>query len=197
MYWSLTVRWVEWRFGDSSPQFEKTRLGHLGAQDHTPLFSYAVRTAIRRVSIGPDDVLVDVGCGSGRIINWWLHSGFRNRIVGIELDPDIAARTKQRLARFRNVEIRTGDAVALTPPEASVCFLYNPFDEQVLQRWHDAQLARSTAGRLTVLYINAVHRQVFEQSGRWSLKWFPPASDVAADPDMLLATRLSSKDRTE
>jgi ubiquinone/menaquinone biosynthesis C-methylase UbiE len=193
LYWSSMVRWVEWRFGDSSPRFEKTRMAHLGAQDHTPLHSYAIRTAMRTVCIRSDDVLVDVGCGSGRIISWWLHSRFRNRIVGIELDPEIAAHTRDRLTRFGNVEILTGDAVELTPREASFCFLYNPFDERVMRRWHDALLERSTSNRLTVLYVNAVHRSVFDAADRWWLKWYPREMDNLADPDILVATRRAAR----
>ena len=43
------------------------------------------------VPIRPDDVLVDVGSGKGRVLNFWLQKGLRNRIVGIEIDERWAA----------------------------------------------------------------------------------------------------------
>ena len=32
-------------------------------------------------AIKSSDVLVDVGCGRGRVINWWLSLGLGNKIV--------------------------------------------------------------------------------------------------------------------
>jgi len=61
---------------------------------------YSVLPPIFDGRIGRDDVLVDVGCGKGRVINWWLSRGLRNRIVGIELEPEVASATAKRLARY-------------------------------------------------------------------------------------------------
>jgi precorrin-6B methylase 2 len=69
--------------------------------------------------IEPNDVLVDVGCGKGRVTNWWLSQGLRNRMVGIELDPDVASATEKRLRRFSNVTILNEDATAWMPDDAS------------------------------------------------------------------------------
>ena len=105
------------------------------------------------VDISTRDVLVDVGCARGRVLNYWLSRALPNRLVGIELIPDIAARTRGHLRRYPQVEILTGDAVALTPADATVCLLFNPFGGPVVRRWHDATLARATGHRLTVVYV--------------------------------------------
>jgi hypothetical protein len=51
-----------------------TRYRQAGAYNvvNTP---YAVLPQIFAGRIGRDDVLVDVGCGKGRVINWWLSRG--------------------------------------------------------------------------------------------------------------------------
>jgi hypothetical protein len=104
------------------------------------------------------------------VINYWLARGLSNRIVGVELDPDIAARTRCRLRRHPQVEIVSGDAVSLTPADATVCFLFNPFGSAVLRRWHDAVLARASGDRLTVVYVHPLHVDVFRASPRWSVR---------------------------
>jgi len=69
-----------------------TRYRQAGAYNvvNTP---YAVLPQVFAGRIGRDDVLVDVGCGKGRVINWWLSRGLRNRMYGIEIDPEVAAAT--------------------------------------------------------------------------------------------------------
>jgi|SRR5262245_5894679 len=144
-----------------------------GANAVQSLPYYVIKDATDAVGVDPDDVLVDIGSGPGRVLNWWLSQGFRNRMVGIELDPDVAARARSRLRHFHNVEIVTGDAVALTPPEATVCFLSNPFNRDVMQLWHDAVVARTTTPRLSMVYVNCHHLDVFLKSGRWSVESLP------------------------
>src|SRR5262245_31735372 len=73
---------------------------------------YSVLPYVFGDRIRPHDVLVDVGCGKGRVINWWLSQGLRNRMVGIEHNPEIASATARRLRRFRNVTIVNRDATS-------------------------------------------------------------------------------------
>jgi len=95
---------------------------------------YSVLPHIFAGRIGPNDVLVDVGCGKGRVINWWVSQGLRNRMVGIELEPEVAAATARRLRRFPNVTIVNADATTAVPDDATLLYLYSPFDRPTMQR---------------------------------------------------------------
>jgi hypothetical protein len=135
---------------------------------------YAALTKLYRrngIAIDPADVLVDVGCGRGRVINWWLSRGLWNRMVGLELLPSVAAATAERLRGHPNVEIVCGDAVALIPADGTFFYLYNPFDAPVMQRFADALLARAAppAG-LRILYFNCRHLDVFRGDSRWQVQ---------------------------
>jgi hypothetical protein len=88
-------------------------------------------------STNSKDVLVDVGCGQGRIINYWLEKKMNNRIIGIEYDEGIAAATKERLKNYKNVEIICGDATKCTPLDATFIYMFNPFDFNTMQRFAD------------------------------------------------------------
>jgi SAM-dependent methyltransferase len=140
----------------------------------------------RRVEIADRDVLVDVGCGRGRVLNWWLRRGGPNRIVGLELVEDVARRTRKRLARFPNVEIVTGDAVEHIPPTGTLYFLYNPFGRDTVARF--AERLRRVAlhpSRLRILYFNPRHVDVFEDPARWTVTPVPtgdPESAVLVTP---------------
>jgi SAM-dependent methyltransferase len=126
-----------------------TRYRQAGAYNvvNTP---YAVLPQIFAGRIGRDDVLVDVGCGKGRVINWWLSRGLRNRMYGIEIDPEVAAATRRRLRRFGNVTIITGDATSSVPDEATLLYMYNPFDEAAVVRLKENLAERFFARGITM-----------------------------------------------
>ena len=119
-------------------------------------------------NLGPQDVLVDVGCGKGRVINWWLDQGLRNRMVGLEIDPAVASATARRLSAFGNVMIIHDDATTGVPDDATLLYMYNPFDRAATTRFKD-NLARQFRGRgITALYWNPQWLEVFEGDPRWA-----------------------------
>lgn len=136
--------------------------------DYAALAKLHRRNGIR---IHPDDVLVDVGCGRGRVINWWLGQGLRNRMIGLELVPGIARETAHRLRRHPNVEVRAGDAVEIVPREATFLYLYNPFDARVMRRFAEVLLARADRPQaLRIVYFNCRHLDVFADDPRWCVR---------------------------
>jgi SAM-dependent methyltransferase len=149
-----------------------SRYADLGANS-TENSSYLSLKQIFEGAIRPDDVLVDVGCGRGRVINWWLSQGLSNRMVGIELDENIATETRHRLRRFDNVEIIAGDAVEQLPQDASLIYLYNPFDARVMHTFKSRVkdiLVHSNRNVTKLIYLNCKHLNVFEQDPHCSIK---------------------------
>ncbi len=124
----------------------------------------------REVPIKGSDVLVDVGCGKGRVINYWLHMGCKNRIVGIELNERVADRARERLKGYPNVSIVAGDVLEHIPEDATLFFLYHPFGETVMEQFR-AALRRTVrnAPDLRIVYYNCVHRQIFDNDPDWEV----------------------------
>jgi SAM-dependent methyltransferase len=124
-----------------------------------------------QVAVRPADVLVDVGCGKGRAINFWLHQGYHNRILGIDLHEQVARHTAERLRGFANVVILIGDAVDLVPQEGTVFYLYNPFGAETLDRFATRLLEVSLdPAQIRIVYLNARHKNVFQNNRRWGLQ---------------------------
>ena len=69
--------------------------------------------------INKDDILVDVGCGQGRVINWLLLTGYTNKIYGIEYEFDIAEGARKRFLKHPNVVIISGDVLESDIADAS------------------------------------------------------------------------------
>jgi SAM-dependent methyltransferase len=155
------------RYGRPLGGTTRTRYGHLGAFHSTNTPYEDMARLFAGVEVGPRDVIVDVGCGKGRSLNWLLRSFPQNRIVGIELDPDLAARTAARLRRRSNVTILTGDATGLLPADGTVFYLFNPFDGTVMERFAAALAGLPLA---TVVYYNAKHLGPFRADARFAVR---------------------------
>lgn len=164
-------RWIDARYGEYCGGYIDTQFAELGAHGFTAA-DYAQLERIfdqrKGVAVTPSDVLVDLGCGKGRVINFWLHRGWKNRIVGVELDPQIGARTARRLSAFPNVTIRIGDAVEALPPDGTIFFLFNPFGEIVAARLKErlAELCRCGA-ELRIVYYSCKFVDVFAADPEW------------------------------
>ncbi len=146
----------------------KTKQAHLGAHDVGNAEYDELARLFASVSVAPDDVIVDVGCGKGRAINWFLSQYPRNAIVGIELDPDVCARTAKRLRRKPNVTVLCGDATELLPENGTLFYLFNPFEEPVLAKFAEALLRGSGDGR-RVVYYNCKFLGPFEGNPRFEV----------------------------
>lgn len=112
-----------------------------------------------------DDVVVDVGCGRGRVFNWLLSRGYSNEMIGVELDPDVAEDCRRRLRRFRNVRIVTGSILDHIPDNGTVFYLYNPFRENVMTAFA-AELKRSYLRNerpIRIVYNNCWLLDIFRQ----------------------------------
>lgn len=85
--------------------------------------------------IKKDDILLDVGCGRGRIFNFLLSKGLKNKMIGVEIDKEIADFTKKRLRRYDNIEIVNDDILEYNRKDVTIFFLFCPFDETLTERF--------------------------------------------------------------
>jgi len=120
-----------------------------------------------RVPIVGSDVLVDVGCGKGRVIMYWLKRGYKNKIVGIELNEDVAINTKKTLSEYKNVSIISGNVLEYIPIDGTIFFLFNPFDEQIMCLFKES-IATSN-NNITIIYLNCMHINVFKNDPNWDV----------------------------
>ncbi len=133
---------------------------------------YALLDKIFDDRINDHDVLVDVGSGGGRVINYWLRLGHRGEIFGLEYDPVLASRSARRLRDYPNASILAGDAMRQLPANGTIFYMFNPFGREAMNRFAEA-LARSIAQaprETRVLYFNCKHLDVFEADDRFRIE---------------------------
>ncbi len=160
-------------------------------QRHSANSDYRALAKMFKNRIRESDVLVDVGCGHGRVINWWLGHHPEAEIVGLEIDENIARQVQKRLHKHPNVTIVSGDAIENIPENGTIFYLYNPFGAEMVEALRDrlALLFEPSQGIL-LLYYNSKHVSVFEHNPGWSVEMVDLGGHRSAPFDELASIRM-------
>lgn len=166
------------KFGGFLGGVKRSPFAALGAYDTANSDYEALRCLFMplRERLDRHSCLVDVGCGKGRVLNFWLKEFPHKEIYGVELDAAIAGDVAKRLRGFPNLHVLTGNACENIPVDATFFYLFNPFDARVLADFI-VKLRASTqaiAGKkIELLYYNPVHIDVFNGSSVASIERLP------------------------
>jgi SAM-dependent methyltransferase len=125
--------------------------------------------ALRHVGVGPDDTVVDLGCGLGRAVfaASWLGA---KRSVGVEIDPTLVRQAQEdhkgsRL-RERDIQFVCTPAEGYDLSDMTVLFMFNPFGtgtmQSVVRNLEDA--LRKRPRRLRIAYENPLQSAVLDAS---------------------------------
>jgi 23S rRNA (adenine-N6)-dimethyltransferase len=79
---------------------------------------------VERAGVGPADLVVEVGAGTGVLTRALARRA--GRVLAVECDPRLAAGLRRRLAGHPNVEVVTADALRLPLPRRPFRVVANP-----------------------------------------------------------------------
>ena len=131
--------------------------------------------ALRRSELTADDVLVDFGCGKGRIVVEAALLYRLKRVVGVELSPELVQIARGNLARnrlllrTRDVEIVESDVLAYPiPDDVTVAYFFHPFQGPIFSHVIDELIATvdRSPRRLRIIYCNPVLEATILETGR-------------------------------
>lgn len=150
---------------------------------------HRVLQAIFQTRVRPGDVLVDVGCGRGRVLAYWERAFPEMRRIGIELDPEMATAAARRFAGPL-CQVISDDAVSAVPDDATFIFMFNPFganEVEALRQRLEGRVPQQPP--LRVVYSNPKHLEGFEASSSWVVsrvrgggsRWMPHHDHAVID----------------
>ena len=98
-------------------------------------------TVLKRLAdsglIGREDVVLDYGCGKGRV-GFFLSHQTRARVIGIEYDDRIYAEAllnrNDTASRAKAEFVLTGAETYAVPPAVNRCYFFNPFSLEILRK---------------------------------------------------------------
>lgn len=146
-----------------------TKFKAFGANDVYHTDYSAMPLIFANVPINDGDVLVDVGCGKGRVINYWLSKNVQNPIIGLELDPELAAKTTRQFTKCPNVKVIAGDAIENLPPEGTIFYFYNPFDQQKVVEFERRLREVAGGNKVQIAYYNPRSLSAFDND-YWTVR---------------------------
>jgi predicted RNA methylase len=140
----LRARYVSSRLGDyqlgiittdervaleSSGDFSEYRT--LPGGIHRALPFIAIRRLMRYLNPRPNDAILDLGCGAGRVICLAAQYSF-SRVIGVEIDKKICSLAKRNTNSLRHSAVRpeiinADAAIYRIPEDVTIIFLHNPF----------------------------------------------------------------------
>ena len=134
-----------------------------------PLHHFLIKRFIGPLSLGPDDVVIDIGCGTGRVACVLARRRVKS-VVGIEVARTASLAAQENAARLRGrrspVRILTQDAVEGDYDEGTVFWLYHPFGPETMRAVLDrlAESVRNRPRRIRLAYIHPLHEDIVTSS---------------------------------
>lgn len=132
---------------------ERSRFAAQGAHSPTPTPYAVLGDLLGPLGLTDDSHLLDVGCGRGRVLAFFVGEGLSGRITGVELDPALAAEAAAWSRRYDNVEVLCGSVLELDLSGFTHVYLFNPFDTPVLREFLD-RLERSARAPVTLVHMS-------------------------------------------
>lgn len=111
----------------------------LGADEYHHPYEPTPYSVLERLAnsglIGKDDVVLDYGCGKGRV-GFFLSYRTKARTIGIEYDGRIyeGALGNQKTAKTKANFILTRAEEYEVPSEVNRCYFFNPFSAEILHK---------------------------------------------------------------
>ncbi|MFH1019951.1 MAG: class I SAM-dependent methyltransferase [Pseudomonadota bacterium] len=140
---------------------------------YQPTMALSFNRLLDTVPLPPESVLVDFGCGKGRVLLLAVLRGIQ-KAVGIEFSPELCeiARNNVRIveqatgARL-NIAVIEGDVTHYEiEDDQNVFFLFNPFDNVVLEAVvkNIQKSLRRKPRQIAIIYYNPVHSHILDNS---------------------------------
>ena len=167
---------------DTTTPVDRSRLTLTGphardAVGYAPTGRHEIQSIFDSLPLREDDVLVDYGCGKGRVLLVAYTHRFK-RIVGVELSRELSDIARTNVGKYcrhdpNRVEVVTCDAAThQLRDDETVFFLYNPFGPAVidaaLQNICESLHRRNRCAWL--IYVNPKWRGVVDRNNAFWLE---------------------------
>jgi SAM-dependent methyltransferase len=143
-YYRLSVRWIERRLGIETESIISAReLGFTNPdfRFYAPTDYRNIRRAFQLLDMSKNDVLLDMGCGLGRVVLFAAKFYPFRKVIGLDVSHQLVAMARENKTRAltrlpcKEIEIIAADATEYEiPDDVTVIYFANPFAGDVLAK---------------------------------------------------------------
>jgi SAM-dependent methyltransferase len=116
------------------------RLNGIGLHEDSHAYDatayYRLKAMVDCLSLKPEDVFIDFGCGRGRAV-FYMSTQRLKKVIGVEFDKELLDEARENLANLKlqktPVELVHVDAASYRITDENIFFMYNPFGLKTLQ----------------------------------------------------------------
>ncbi len=123
------------------------------------------------------DIIVDVGCGTGRVIEWLYNNVEYKKIIGYEVERKTANNVAKRFSEKRDIYVHNKDIFDCFPVDANIFYLYNPFPEKSVVKFVEF-ITKLYVSDIEIVYYNPVYINVFTDNAFYEIKEIEIADGV-------------------
>lgn len=164
-------------------KYSDDRSDPLWKGDYMPTSYQNTFTLLKAVGLSQDSVIIDFGCGLGRVVFAAAHLGAK-RSIGIEFDGELfgAAESNRMSSKFKNiVSFSHIDAAEFDiPKDANIFFFFNPFGAatmaDVIAKIEES--IKTIPRKITIVYYYPQFPAALQASNKLNLKEEWPAGKV-------------------
>ena len=91
---------------------------------------FAINEILSHVRLSDDDIIIDIGCGNGRVLAYLLSKNCPCQIYGIEDNKSLADTCIEWAKKYNNVHVAFGDVFSIDYNNYSVLYLNRSFPGQ-------------------------------------------------------------------
>lgn len=174
-------RWVEKIWYDRAHGIDTSdvvRLDTLGLaathrQDYHATPWPILERTLSALELHPGDVLIDFGCGKGRVVVAAAMRPLR-RVIGVEISSQLAGLARANFERARaklkclDVTIVTADVVSyVVPDDVTIAYFFDPFHAEIFAKTVSNLLAslERRPRRLTIVYMDPEEEPILLAAG--------------------------------
>jgi len=172
-------RWIENSpfdyiyFGKSLDFKIENKFSSQGSANYQATGLWVLKYVFRHFKIYKDDIIVDVGCGTGRVLKWLRVNGNKNKMYGIEINEELANFAREKLKKDQSIKIISGNVLDNLPKDATLFYIFNPFNvdmvKQLISKLDQIYIDKS----IRIIYYNPQGIREFAKDPKWDISVFP------------------------
>ena len=136
------------------------------ADEDDSSFYWLLDVIFEDMEITPSDSFLDIGCGKGRVLAYFIKKGFLCKITGVEKDRQLFKLARKWGKKYKKLSIINADIFDLSLNSFNVFYYFNLLDKMDFERLIK-KIEKEISHPITIYACNDHFFEMLEQRPGW------------------------------